>query len=104
MAIAKNPVNVMLGMNIRRYRLEAGITAEELAEVFGWQSNNIYAIERGVNSVRVDVLYHMAKLFNVPVSYLVPDNAKPRVKVGPSAKLPKRFYAPKRENSLPKFE
>jgi transcriptional regulator with XRE-family HTH domain len=55
-----------LGQTIRRYRLAAGLSHEELAERAELHRNHVGFLERGERSPTVDVLVRIGEALGVP--------------------------------------
>ena len=65
---------VATGNNIRRLRMERGLTVRELQNYFGFEEPRaIYKWQRGENLPSVDNLYALSRILQVPMdSILVP--------------------------------
>ena len=68
------------GKNIRRLRMECGLTVREVQEYFGFgEPSAIYMWQRGQNLPSVDNLCALSKLFGVPMDDIIalrnPDDA-----------------------------
>ena len=62
----------MLGTQVRKRRLELGLTQKELAERLGYTSRStINKIELGINDVPLSKLENLAKVLKVPVAWLL---------------------------------
>lgn len=61
----------IIGQNVFRYRKEAGLTQEELAERVGLTPGTISKIERGTMAVMVATLYNMAQALHVTCDALL---------------------------------
>lgn len=59
-----------LGANIRRVRLQAGLTQKELGERIGVEGNTISDWERGRSEPQAKMILAIAEACNVPVSEL----------------------------------
>lgn len=57
--------------NIKKLRQERGMTQQELADVLGVKQNTLSCWERGVYEPDNEMLWRMAKYFNVSVEYLI---------------------------------
>jgi transcriptional regulator with XRE-family HTH domain len=62
-----------LGQTIRRHRLKAGLTQEQLAEAADLHWTYISGIERGIRNVSIVNLFQIATALNVRVRDLVKD-------------------------------
>jgi transcriptional regulator with XRE-family HTH domain len=69
----KNPVLVKLGQNIKKLRLEKGISQEELALQAGLHRNYIGAVERGENNISVLKLVKITKVLGVQAGLIIKD-------------------------------
>lgn len=59
-----------LGLNILHYRKREKCTQEQLAEMLSIERTHLGRIELGKGGVSLDVLFHMAELFKIPVKAL----------------------------------
>lgn len=75
----KMDAKVMLGQNIKRYRLFAGMNQDGLAEKAGMSSQAISKIERGVENVALDNLIAIAKAMDITLEELVCQDQEKRV-------------------------
>lgn len=60
-----------LGSNIKKYRIEAGLTQRKLAEMLGVAVGTIQQYEAGKREPKFEVLCRIANNLNVPVEYLI---------------------------------
>jgi len=60
-----------VGTNVRRLRLEAGLTQEALAIESGLSRNQLIELEHGRRGVLFERLEDLAVVLNVPVSRLL---------------------------------
>lgn len=69
----------MLGDNIKKLRIEKGLTQEELGKVLNKTKNNISQYETGKREPDNDTLSKLSDLFSVSVDYLLgrTDDLKP---------------------------
>jgi transcriptional regulator with XRE-family HTH domain len=65
-----DPKNI-IGENIRRLRVQIGLTQEELAEVAGLHRTYIGAIERGERNVSLENIVGIARALDVKPSDLL---------------------------------
>ncbi|TPW36314.1 helix-turn-helix domain-containing protein [Oecophyllibacter saccharovorans] len=65
----KNSIDASIGQKIRQLRNEHRVTQEKLGEVLGVSFQQVQKYERGVNRISAGKLYHIARLFSVPVSH-----------------------------------
>ena len=72
---------VATGNNIRRLRMERGLTVRELQSYFGFEEPRaIYKWQKGESLPTVDNLYALGVLFEVPMDQiLVPDRKSTRL-------------------------
>lgn len=54
-----------LGLNIRRYRKERGLSQEALADAVGLAVTYVGQIERGLRNPTLDIVERLAKALNV---------------------------------------
>lgn len=68
---------VATGNNIRRLRLERGLTVRDLQSYFGFEEPRaIYKWQRGESLPTVDNLYALGSLFGVPMDQILIPTAK----------------------------
>ena len=72
MAKGDRPVVRQIGENIRRLRIEAGMSQEQFAKLFGVTQASISWIEKGQRDAGTDFVFHVADEFKVPVSTILP--------------------------------
>jgi transcriptional regulator with XRE-family HTH domain len=64
----------LVGLNVRRIRLERGITQERLSEISGFTQQYLSGLERGLRNPTVVTLYELAQALGVqPVELIQPD-------------------------------
>jgi transcriptional regulator with XRE-family HTH domain len=63
-----DPVDAEVGLNIRFYRKQAGMSQEALGEKLGLTFQQIQKYEKGTNRVGAGRLTRIAKILDVPVS------------------------------------
>ncbi len=64
----------LVGRNVRKVRLEAGLTQEQLAARSGFGQQYISDLERGLRNPTIVSLYEIAQaLGSTPVALLAPD-------------------------------
>lgn len=68
-----------IGMRIKEYRVEKGLSQEKLGEKAYSSTASITAIERGVKTPRIDTLISIADALEVSADDLLKD---PRLQVG----------------------
>lgn len=64
----KNPISLIFGANLRRIRLESGLTQEQLAELANSHPNYIGAVERGERNITIIKTVDIAKALNCSIS------------------------------------
>ena len=67
----KNSLRVQLAANVRRLRLQAGLSQEGLAEETGLHRTYIGSVERGERNLSVDNIERLAAALHVPPSELL---------------------------------
>lgn len=70
MNISKELFTICLGKNIRKYRLDSGLTVEQLALNSGLTYSQVSRIELGKISTSAFAVYILAKSLNVSPSIL----------------------------------
>lgn len=76
-------IQTELGLRVRHYRKQLGLSQEKLAELSLLHPTYIGQIERGEKNATIESLMHIAKGLNVPLSRLleqledVPDDEQP---------------------------
>lgn len=60
-----------VGQVIKRYRLAAGLSQEELADVAGIHRTHVGFLERGERSSSIDVLVRVSEALKVPASQVL---------------------------------
>lgn len=60
-------IDAMIGQNLRRYRLEAGLTQEELGAKIGVSYQQVQKYETAANRVSASRLWMVAEALNVPL-------------------------------------
>jgi len=68
---APDPVDIFVGRQIRRRRLELGLSQTALGRVLGVSFQQVQKYERGDNRVAPRRLLELAKLMKVPVTYFL---------------------------------
>jgi transcriptional regulator with XRE-family HTH domain len=69
-------IRYVFGENIRRFRMQAGLSQEALAELMGVDRAHISSMERGQQNVTLLTLWHAAQALGVkPVDLLSEDFA-----------------------------
>lgn len=56
-----NTMDIQIGQRIKRARLEAAVTQQELGEILGRSSQQIHKYEQGSNRVSAGTLYTIAR-------------------------------------------
>jgi transcriptional regulator with XRE-family HTH domain len=64
----------MVGRNVRRVRLEKGLTQEQFADISGFSQQYVSSLERGRRNPTVVTLFELAQALGVShVDLVVPD-------------------------------
>ena len=71
-----------VGLNVRKFRGELGLSQEQLAFDAGLHRTYISGVERGVRNPTVTVLEQVAVALGVPAARLLDDTAVPRLRRG----------------------
>jgi transcriptional regulator with XRE-family HTH domain len=66
-------INTRFGANLRKIRLEKGISQESLAELAGLHRTYVSSVERGERNVTLQTVEKLAKALCVSLSKLMPD-------------------------------
>lgn len=65
----------LVGRNVRRVRLEKGLTQEQFADVSGFSQQYLSSLERGRRNPTVVTLYELAQALGVShIDLVVPDD------------------------------
>ncbi len=67
-------IYISIGNNIRKYRLERGLSQEKLSELLGANSKFVGHIERFERYISLKKLIQISKILNIPLSCLVDVN------------------------------
>lgn len=70
----KNELGLLVGSNLRKYRIEHNLTQEQLAEKAGISTPFYANLERGKRSMSILTLRELAASLNVSVDYLLNEN------------------------------
>ena len=57
--------------NLKKYRLQVGMTQVELASRIGVRSSAISNWEKGQNSIDIDTLFKICKILKVPIDSMI---------------------------------
>ena len=68
----KEEIAIIIGENIKRYRLQNGWTQQELGAKIGISKNAIGNYEKGFRSPKKDTMFDLANAFNVSIDDLFP--------------------------------
>jgi transcriptional regulator with XRE-family HTH domain len=71
-----------VGLNVRKFRGELGLSQEQLAFEAGLHRTYISGVERGVRNPTVTVLEQIAAVLRIPTGRLLDDTASPRGRRG----------------------
>jgi transcriptional regulator with XRE-family HTH domain len=71
-------IDAHVGARIRQRRIEVGLSQRQLAEMLGITNGLLYKYERGLNRVRVSMLYEIARKLEVPIIYFYDGLAEQR--------------------------
>ncbi len=62
--------DLVVGANVRRLRVESGITLAEMAEALGISHQQLQKYETGANRVSAGMLYELSRYFVMPIDAL----------------------------------
>jgi transcriptional regulator with XRE-family HTH domain len=62
-------IDAHVGARIRQRRIEVGLSQRRFAEMLGITNGLLYKYERGLNRIRVSMLYEIAWKLEVPIVY-----------------------------------
>ena len=75
MSIESRPVvRDYFGTQFRAFRLNAGISQEQLADDLGLSVNTVSRIENGQTSADLSTIYRFAQMMNISIDLLFPPN------------------------------
>ena len=72
-----NPIDIHVGSRVRVRRMMLGMSQEKLGEQLGITFQQIQKYEKGANRIGASRLQHIARIFNVPVSFFFEDAPGP---------------------------
>ena len=70
--LEKSELQKYIGATIKELRTKNNMTQGELGDRLGLKHNSISAIERGVNSCDANIIFAIAKIFNIKADDLFP--------------------------------
>lgn len=68
----KEEIAIIIGENIKQYRLQKGWTQQELGSKIGMSKNAIGNYEKGFRSPKKDTMFDLANSFNISINDLFP--------------------------------
>lgn len=74
-----HPVDILVGMNLRRLRCEAGMTMVQLAAEIGVSYQQLQKYEHGRNRLSASMLWECAQALDVPLTLLFAPSPRPRI-------------------------
>ncbi|MCH5299690.1 MAG: helix-turn-helix transcriptional regulator [Ruminococcus sp.] len=74
----REELTINIGMNIRKYRLEADLSQESLSFSANLSQAYIGKLERGERCPNIETLYKISEVLNVPVGNLLDFDKKPK--------------------------
>ncbi len=66
----RTDINIKIGGRLRRFRVNNGITADEMADAFGIVRDSLLRIENGSTGLSGEYAYILATKFNCDMNYL----------------------------------
>jgi transcriptional regulator with XRE-family HTH domain len=73
-----HPVDILVGINLRRLRINAGMTMVELAAEIGVSYQQLQKYEHGRNRLSASMLWECAQALDVPLTSLFAPSPWPR--------------------------
>jgi transcriptional regulator with XRE-family HTH domain len=67
--VAKNPVDLHVGKQLRQRRWLLGMTQQQLAQLVGIRFQQVQKYESGANRISASRLWDLARALNTPVPY-----------------------------------
>ena len=71
-----DPIDAEVGLNLRRARLDRGVSQSELGDSLGVSFQQIQKYERGANRMSASMLVKASRFLNVRAADLLPPNEK----------------------------
>lgn len=62
---------MMVAINLKKYRTEAGMTQKDLAGILGVKHNAVSSWESGVNSIDIEVLFKICEALRVDINLML---------------------------------
>ena len=72
----------VVGQNVRRYRLKAGLSQGELAAAMDVEQAYVSRLEAGTRNPTLVTVWHAAEALGVPPHKLLTPASKPRIRKG----------------------
>jgi transcriptional regulator with XRE-family HTH domain len=69
-----------VGLNVRKFRAELGLSQEQLAFEAGLHRTYVSGVERGVRNPTITVLEQIAVALGIPAGRLLDDTSTPRMR------------------------
>ena len=63
-----DPIDALVGMRLRNFRISAGMTQEALGDKLGVSFQQIQKYERGTNRISCSVLYRFSQILNADIT------------------------------------
>lgn len=96
----KEEIAIIIGENIKQYRLQNGWTQQELGTKIGISKNAIGNYEKGFRSPKKDTMFDLANVFNVSIDDLFPPIQKDCSSTTPPIQTIYDQLAPPRQNKV----
>lgn len=81
-------VNVYVGQQIRKFRLQKGMTQKELGLKVGVKHNTISSYEKGINEPEQSIIFSIANALDVNIDDLFPSTSDLRLKLNQPTFIP----------------
>jgi transcriptional regulator with XRE-family HTH domain len=66
---------LIFSSNVRKYRLNQGLSQEALGDIAGIHRTYIGSVERGERNITIDVMEKISKALNVPIVDLLKESS-----------------------------
>ena len=96
----KEEIAIIIGENIKQYRLQNGWTQQELGSKIGMSKNAIGNYEKGFRSPKKDTMFDLANAFNISIDDLFPPVQKDSSPTSSIQSIYDQLHQPRQEKVL----